>query len=482
MMLNPEFRRNLWLEISTSRLIGLAVLAGLLVVLLEAGGSITDLSEGYTLTGKIGFFLTAILWGTRRAASGLASELRGATWDWQRLSSMGAWQMTWGKLLGATAFTWLAAIVFLGFLVIGRLKGVEGHALWGYGTGALGLELLSFIIDALLAQAVALAAALVLLRKRHDRQTYAIGFCQGAGLLAYLLLAGADGTFFFGQDAVASIYGARPAVDWYGLSFSAGSFIIGSKLFFLIAAVASCLRLMREELQLRTRPWGWALFLLLFAAYLNGFLVTACATCADSPGIQAALFGAVLGIGSYLALFADRKDPQDIGRFLDALRGRDSRLQERVPRWLPALALTLIFGLAAAFLGIEGEWIDREFVDYFGRRADQYLQALVLASLALLLRDVGIILGMSFGKLRGRADLMTIFWLGLLYMLVPLVLQGMGLHRMASTFTPATALEPWTAFAGAAVQAIVALGWAVYRWRASQRAFMASLPKESLTA
>ena len=117
MRLNPEFRRNLWLELTASRFLGLGAVIVLCVAALEAGEQFDDFAGGYVYLGKMGFVLTVIVWGTRRAAAGMGAEVRSATWDWQRLSSMGPWSMTWGKLFGPTAFTWVAGFVFIALMV-----------------------------------------------------------------------------------------------------------------------------------------------------------------------------------------------------------------------------------------------------------------------------------------------------------------------------------------------------------------------------
>ena len=107
---NPEFRRNIWLQFNWSKLIAaplLTVIAAYVFLLLTGYDyqklqGVAELAGGSVILG---------IWGTRRAADAVAEEVGGGTWEGQRMSSLGAWQMTWGKLLGGTSFVWYCAAI-----------------------------------------------------------------------------------------------------------------------------------------------------------------------------------------------------------------------------------------------------------------------------------------------------------------------------------------------------------------------------------
>ena len=153
--LNPEFRRNLWLELSPHRLIAAPIVVGLVLTVLWL-----NLSDDLDLFVKVAdglFLLLVVLWGTRRAAAALVDEIEGRTWDGQRLSALGAWAMTWGKLIGATVFVWYCALFFLAAVTIAlarteSLAEVLDHLLFS----------LAF---ALFVQSAAFLASLALLRR-----------------------------------------------------------------------------------------------------------------------------------------------------------------------------------------------------------------------------------------------------------------------------------------------------------------------------
>src|SRR5262249_49910404 len=99
-IMNPELQRNLWLEASPFRL---TLIAGL-VLLALAAVSVAPRGLGSTSGVALGlYWFFAVLWGTRSAALSVVAEIRERTWDSQKLSSIGPWEMVWGKLFGATA-------------------------------------------------------------------------------------------------------------------------------------------------------------------------------------------------------------------------------------------------------------------------------------------------------------------------------------------------------------------------------------------
>lgn len=93
--MNPELRRNLWLEFSLHRLIGMPAVLALLFALFGSFGGAWR--ERVFTAALWGFVILAHFWGTRQASAAVTDEVRDRTWDWQRLSALSPWQMTWGK-------------------------------------------------------------------------------------------------------------------------------------------------------------------------------------------------------------------------------------------------------------------------------------------------------------------------------------------------------------------------------------------------
>jgi hypothetical protein len=234
--------------------------------------------------------------------------------------------------------------------------------------------------------------------------------------------------------------------------------------------------MMKEELQLATVAWGWAVFLLLVGLYLHGLIVPSCAACGEVITLPLALFFAVFALGAYAALFADRKEPLELSYFLEGLRGRKPGALQRMPLWLPSFALALILGVAAALTGAKAAIGPAGEFSWAAWRLDSFTQPLAFSLLALMVRDFALVLGLAFGGQGRRVDFMAVFWLALLYFLLPATLQAMGMIGLAGIFAPPLSIEPTTALLGAGGQAALAVAWAVWRWRGTMERFRASLP------
>ena len=91
----------------------------------EPGGG-EEFLESFVATGTIGYILVVLFWGSRIAAAAMVREIVDKTWDQQRLSSMGAWGMTWGKLFGSTSYVWYGCGLLLAVALI-SLGLIEAH-------------------------------------------------------------------------------------------------------------------------------------------------------------------------------------------------------------------------------------------------------------------------------------------------------------------------------------------------------------------
>ena len=110
--MNPELKRNLWLEFSLHRLVAMPAVLGL-IFLGAALGTHPVSDVGVATTGLILFVGLTGVWGARRAAESVTEEFHSKTWDGQRMSAIGPWAMTWGKLAGSTSFAWYGALLCL---------------------------------------------------------------------------------------------------------------------------------------------------------------------------------------------------------------------------------------------------------------------------------------------------------------------------------------------------------------------------------
>ena len=418
---NPEFRRYLWLEISPQRLISMpAILGATFYLIALAGGDVGFLAE-WSLTI---YLLLVLLWGTRSAASAVVSEVRGGTWDWQRMSAVRPWQMVWGKLFGATIFPWFGAVICLGVFIFVLLLRT--------GQGAM-LPAMVFLLlaSAILAHAVSLAASLLWLHRRGAEKRSVLVLPQLLGLAA--------GGYAYIQASRTAGLGAEAFSTrvWHGMTFDLEGFVLVSLAVFLAWALLGVYRLMRAELQVRQQPWAWAAFVVFLVIYVSGLPAPRAAQAGMIDLLTARLmlaFGLALAL-AYVTYFLFEKDPISLRGLILALKGGDGRRALRLlPQWLIATVITALVALAyvVCLLLLDDRQGPGETL--LGMDFRQAGILMTLGLLGFLLRDLAIIL---FLNLRGgRPDAAALVYLLVLHLLVPALMVALGLGGLVGLVSP----------------------------------------------
>ncbi|MGE5148409.1 MAG: hypothetical protein ACM3N5_16780 [Candidatus Eiseniibacteriota bacterium] len=437
---NPEFRRNLWLELTPQRLVVMpVVLAAIFVVIYlgEAGVSRWTREASYgglATAAKYIYLALVLLWGGRQSGSAVTDETRDRTWDGQRLSALGSWSMSWGKLFGSTVFTWYGGAIALAVYV---LAGLHEHPAPDVAT-----EAVTLVAYGVLCQATALLASLLYLRHKAPTRRATGALFHVIGLAAVAALWWAAGSFDTG------------VARWpFGVAVSRESFELASSVIFAIWAVVGVWRLMRAELQFRNLPWLWTLFALYLVLYGARFLAVPAEPTIRFFGPAAVLFGC-----TYLLALVEPKDVVGLRRLAGRARAGAWRgFFEVLPLWL----LTFVFAGVAVALTIA---LDRSGA---GTPQRGVTVALLVASYLFMTRDVAILLALNLGRNPRRADLAAVLYWAVLYALVPLVLDAFGQRSATVLFrpdgTPATVVS-------AGVQAALGLIWVAWRWRSAGRA------------
>ncbi len=439
--MNPEFQRNVWLEASPRRLVGLAVVLAL-VFGMVALSQFEDPSKILGLLGPAGlavFVVCGIVWTARAAGGSVLDEVRGRTWDFQRLSALSPWAMTWGKLFGAGALAWLGALagICVAAVCTGAEKGAVAALTMAAALAALGVFL----------QGCALGAALVGVRKARIEGRMASSGAVLLGLLGGVLLLTLL-SHHLPQSGAGWLSGLSnllqaPSVTFWGASLAGPQFVALSLACFAAWAVVGAWRLMRLELQMRNSPWLWVGFLLCAGAWRAGLAM------ADGPAgmtISAAVAWALL---AYAAAFVEPADPIRLRRFAGAVaRLRLLEAADLAPAAVFALKLTVLAAVAALALP-----------DLGGLRPPA---GTALAALAFLSRDLGVIVFCRLGPRPGRADLTAVVSLALLYA-VGAVVDHLLTPSGLALFSPFAEASPWVTFGSGLVQAIAAWVLAVRR-------------------
>lgn len=430
--MNPELRRNLWLELTTHRLVAMPGVLVLVFAMVVATS--TDWPPALYSTA-VGLFLVLVhLWGARQASEAVTEEVRDRTWDWQRLSALAPWEMAWGKLAGATAFTWYGAAFCLLAMGVAVANGAgRGHA------GSLALAV------GLVASGIALHGALLAASLQAARKDSRLGYRLGTAMLVPALLVA--GSFWFmgshaGRDA--------GVVSWMGENLERITFLALSALAFAGWAVLAAYRQMCAELRTRTLPWAWPLFALFLSWYLAGFMPRGIDTRASF--ITVAFFTAVAL--TYYALFTDRITAMSLrGLVVHGQAGQWRRVIEEMPLPVPTLALAILWAALAP-------WAISQYP--FGS-AFQKLAAYPVALVLFLVRDTGLLAFFCLGPKPRRVEGVTLLYIVLLDWVLPALLRAIGLGAVATALVPIGVLDGWQAALVSAIQA--ALVWAAVAWR-----------------
>jgi hypothetical protein len=431
--LNPEFRRNLWLEWNVHRLILVGgTLAGIFVLVRYLG---TDNIVANVALAM--FVLTTMAWGGHRAGDSMLDELRERTWDSQRMSALDPWSMTWGKLFGATVMPWFAGAISLavyfferqGPTVLDRLQVVTVCVAGG-----------------ILIQALSLIGALV--GTRSDKQGKStLTSWAAVGVLA--LLSGYFSIY----------YRSDGPVVWYGDEYERFNFLTVSLTALSIWMTFGVYRTMNAELAVATRPWAWIAFVVYLTVYFSGTFISSSWPLTRSLSVFAGMGLAVCIGGTYVSAFALYRDPLTFRRLRTyAETGKWRRFLEETPIWMASLSAATVFMVACAAL-VLGPRYSAERVETIG------LTAITIWLYAV--RDVILLFYFTYGPSHRRVETSTVICLALLYWVVPSIFESMGLLKVSWLVRPPMWDRPILAAVIIAVHVIVfgALCYGRYRQR-----------------
>jgi hypothetical protein len=439
---NPEFRRNLWLELTPHRLVAMPLILGALLALLLV---LSDgpAAEPAAALSAMAFGVLVLLWGGKLAAGSVLDEAAGRTWDGQRLSALTPGELLWGKVLGSTAYVWYGGLICLGVHLVAARAADPPLSAWR--------TLAALLLGACFCHCASVLLALHTLRQH----AVPVGRSSGVFLLPLLVAYGYFQAFF------SALGNAAVKATWFGHVVPLRDFLLVSLALFAGWAAVGAWRLMREELQVPNAPAAWLGFVSFLMVYVAGFV--AGQTLPTSPGERgagtiplawlAAFFVAVALV--YLTALTEPKDPVVFRRAIAQRHALGpGRLLTLLPRWAVTVPLALLAGLAAAvapYLAPAGAG---------GRARPALLAAAVLCFLA---RDLGLLLFFHFGSRPKRADAATLLYCGLLYGVAPALLHPAFGDAVYPYFFP-TWLGPAAVLPGAA-QALLVAALLVRRWR-----------------
>ena len=429
-MMNPEFKRNLWLSFSKHKLIGMPVLLGLGALALAMSEKNPDRIPDILYTAAISAFIFIVwLWGARNANLSIVDELRDKTWDQQRMSALNPWAMTWGKLLGSTAFNWYGGAICLIVATIAALY--AGDKPW--------------VIDlsALVATGLLLHASLIALNLHTGQLEMQLIQRGGLGWIAIIFT-------LITFNIVTNVFILEREITWWGMAIPGRLFLFASAALFAACAVSAAWRVISNALQVRTLPWAWPLFALLLTGYFAGLFTRD----GDTPFFVIGHAGLIVtSIMTYGALFSEPARLPDWNMLRLRQQKKDWRgWLQQLPLWPTTLLLAFGFAL-----------LPSPKVNGMGMLYSPLLDFPVGFAF-MMLRDACIVLFFSFAPNAKRPVAVAMLYLIVLDALLPFFFNVAGLDALSYFFFPVG--DKYGAAAGVlvmATQAVIALGLVAWR-------------------
>lgn len=428
--MNPEFRRQLWLQFSVTRVGTLVLLLGacFTAVFLSTSGAA---APALTTAGATLFGLLVLGLGTVATGASVMDEIADRTWDQQRMSAMQPWAMTWGKLAGASAYSWLGGALCL---LVALPSALEFEPAVYVAKLALVATLAGVFMHSLL-MAVNLQIA------RSGRRMAP----RGGILLLVLVLLLAGGPLLSGLEGA--------DVVWWGQTVPRLDFALASMGLFTACALFAAWRSMAEVLAVRQLPWGWPTMALVFAAYLNGFARTQLMESFPLVALGSSV------VFTYAALLTEPQSRPHWQRLLHRLQnGQWHAAWLQLPRWPTTVMLAAVCALALLLLNkppSQTPWPPTQ---------GSWLQALTVV--LLMLRDSALALYFAFSLSIRRPVMAFVLSMLVLYGLLPWLLGSTAGIWLPGLVQPLLASAP-IGILVAAIHLVLASVLLHWRWRVS---------------
>jgi hypothetical protein len=458
--MNPEFRRNFWLELTPRRAVFMIVVLGLVFFAAAISGG-TDFKPSSAATFL--FYFIVVFWGSRNAALSVVGEIRDRTWDSQRLSSLSAGTMTWGKLFGSTVYNWFGGFICLAVMLSAELV----HK----GPVTTLISFVYFISIGVISQAAALLASLIAVRRRQAQSRLGAFIYQIAGVIAGIWVY----AIWSAADPAGSIFAGKRATDfivWWGHSFDARPFLLISLAVFAAWTLIACYRTMRIELKMHNGPFVWLGFLLFMGLYAAGFD----AWLSSGPEIagwgvialRLALAMSTFGILTYVMVLLEPKDRVHF-RWLgeQLVSGHPVRAVLGLQAWMLSYLATIASAAVLVFWLLQVP--SHSFAPRLAMVLDHTSIAVIISAAGFLTRDVALFVLFQSLPGRRRGDFAAIVSLIALHGLIPVILNGLDLHDAMVLFRPAPVEPLWLGPVVAWGEGIVVAALAIMRISAGEK-------------
>jgi len=427
----------MWLELTPYRLAAMpVVLIGVfLIALLFAGG---NLGADVAKAAAVVFAAIVLPWGNRMIADSLIQEVAGNTWDRQRMSALGAWEMTWAKLFGSTIYVWYGGVFCLGVFVV-SLAGV-------WRAGELILAVMMMILTGVFSHAVCFMFTLLAIRRQRQYGPTRAGFYQFVAVIIGLALLGAGLSGLFDRPGAGTIH-------WFGRTIPMPVFMLMTVAVWGMWSVAGAVAVMRAEFQQPGTPWLWLGHLGFSMVYIAGIDLVPDAVSRYAPWLPTGLFPAfcLAIVTTYVTAFCEPKSKGALRRLLHLIKRREFfPAVNLVPRFAFGV---MAIGLSAAAIVLAGVFVGGDAAAVDASRVSLFTVSMFL----FVVRDIVILL--VFSSISPRyGERRAFIFLFIVYTAVPAVLSMLSLDPLMPMFWPVWGGDFSSSVLPALIQAAIAAG------------------------
>jgi len=389
---SPEIIRYLRSEARPGRLVTGLITANLIAfaIYLMATQS-EDLGERLVTILLMVQGALLLVYGTVRTTASVLAERAERTWDFQRLTPLSSWKLTWGKLIGAPIFPYFLLLSLLPWVVFG--VSLSAAVSWG--------ELLVSYLN-LLGIGFAVLSLGLLVSAYHDRDSRTTSTTAGGAILG-----------FFGFQFLLSLEGTSSMVSFYGWLIPQDLFAPASAAAFGLWFLAGAKWRIGEDLQEPDHFWRFPAFILFTYVYFLGLI--------REPTWNSGHYVLLLGlpmVAVYGAALGSPFGPHELRRWYLCQTVLDKLNQ--TPSWAKGLAALFGLALLSSLLGSPSEPASSQLL-------------ILLPSFAA--RDLAFVQWCKLGPFR-RPGLVAVVYLTLVYSLPSLVLTGFGVDNGLFLFAP----------------------------------------------
>lgn len=443
---NPEFRRNVWIEMNIGRVAGLTVIVVTIALLFI---TFEDRATAVFTAAMVLYTILVNFWGTKLAIDSIIDEVNGRTWISQQMTPLSPWKMAWGKLFGSTIFAWYGGALCLMIMLLASPFSDSPLATFPR-------DLPYTVLNSITFHASGMILALVSIRRLPTGQklrpagVYLITLMGIWATLGYLPV--------FNRMAMVTNYNSTEYMYW-GISTSPAVVLLLQSFFWCAWSLVGLRQAMRTELQFVNDLKLWYWFLASMTVLLLGFVEPEQAQLATYTLSAALIAVSVTGL---LALL-EPKVEMEFRRVIRAWNSGDWRtVQGSMPLWAASLPVALGLCAIAAVVALASQG---ESTSSSGEWLSSLNPAFPLALACYLVRDIAIILWINFTRSK-RPDTTALVVLALIHILIPTILAvPSDSITVVGIFNPLPTEGAALSFVSGAVQAMIAVGILLKVWK-----------------